>query len=314
MTHLRGQRIWVTGAGGFVGAHLLPRLADAGARVTPTDTDLDVSDTAAVATAVRRLRPDAIVHLAARSSVAASLEDARGVYAVNFVGARAVLAAAEAHAPKARVLLVGSGEVYGTAAVDAPPFDESAPLRPRSPYAWTKACADLLGASYAARGLDVVRVRPFNHTGPGQSDAFVAASFARQLAEMEAGRREPVLRVGNLESVRDFLDVEDVVEAYLALLDPAVPAGVYNVASGRECRVQEVLDLLLEHVSVRPRVQVDPARYRPTDRALGNAGRLRDASGWTPTRPLGTTLRALLDGCRRFTAPGGSGFSGAGGP
>ena len=295
MTHLERLRVWVTGAGGFVGAHLLPRLAEAGAEVTPTDTDLDVSDTAAVAAAVRRLQPDAIVHLAARSSVAASLEDARGVYDVNYVGARALLAAVEAHAPKARVLLVGSAEVYGTAAPDALPFDESAPLRPRSPYAWTKACADLLGASYAARGLDVVRVRPFNHTGPGQSDAFVAASFARQLAEMEAGRREPVLRVGNLESVRDFLDVEDVVAAYLALLDPAVPAGVYNVASGNGRRVQEILEMLLENSSARPRVDVDPARFRATDRAVGNAGRLRDATGWQPTRPLSGTLHALLE-------------------
>jgi GDP-4-dehydro-6-deoxy-D-mannose reductase len=295
MEHLAGQRIWVTGAGGFVGAHLLPRLAEAGAEVTPTDKDLDVSDSAAVAATVRRIRPDAIVHLAARSSVAASLEDARGVYEVNFVGARAVLAAAEAHSPKARVLLVGSSEVYGTAAPDALPFDESAPLRPRSPYAWTKACADLLGASYAARGLDVVRVRPFSHTGPGQSDTFVAASFAHQLAEMEAGRREPVLRVGNLESVRDFLDVDDVVAAYLALLDPAVPAGVYNVASGDGRTVQEILEMLLENISVRPRVDVDPARFRPTDRAVGDAGRLREATGWTPTRQLSRTLRALLD-------------------
>lgn len=302
MAHLRDRRIWVTGAGGFVAAHLLPRLAEAGAEVTPTDTDLDVADTGAVAAAVRRLRPDAIVHLAARSSVAASLEDASGVYAVNFVGARAVLAAAEAHAPKARVLLVGSGEVYGTATPDAPPFDESAPLRPRSPYAWTKACADLLGASYAARGLDVVRVRPFNHTGPGQSDAFVASSFARQLAEMEAGRREPVLRVGNLESVRDFLAVDDVVDAYLALLDPTLPPGVYNVASGRGWPVRELLDALVGASSVKPRIEVDPARHRPTDRAVGDADRLRAAAAWQPRRELAATLHGLLEYWRRVVS------------
>jgi len=298
MEHLRGRRIWVTGAGGFVGRHLAPRLQAAGARVTPTDTDLDVGDAAAVASAMARIRPDAVVHLAARSSVSASEADAHGVYRVNFGGAQAVLAGAREHAPGARILLVGSGQVYGSAAPGALPFDESAALRPASPYAWSKACADLLGGAYAARGIDVVQVRPFNHTGPGQGDAFVASSFARQVAEIEAGRREPVLHVGNLDSVRDFLDVEDVVDAYLRLLDPAIPSAVYNVASGRGVPIRRLLEMVLALSSASPRLECTPDRFRSRDACVGDARRLARATGWEPRRPLEATLARLLQDWR----------------
>lgn len=298
MGDLRGRRIWVTGAGGFVGHHLVARLQGVGAEVTPTDHDLDVRDAPLVAATLRRLAPDAVVHLAALSSVASSQEAARETWEVNFLGSRALLAGAAREAPATRIVLVGSGTVYGSAEPGGPPFDEDALLRPGSPYAWSKACADLLGGHYAAQGLDVVRVRPFNHTGAGQSDAFVASSFARQLVEMEAGRRELLLHVGNLNSVRDFLPVDDVVDAYLALLDPAVPAGVYNVASGRGLAIRELLDGLLERVRVRPRIQVDTGRLRPTDVAVGSAARLAAASGWKPRGALGDALDALLQGWR----------------
>jgi GDP-4-dehydro-6-deoxy-D-mannose reductase len=141
----------------------------------------------------------------------------------------------------------------------------------------------------------VVRVRPFNHTGAGQSDSFIASAFARQLAEIEIGRREPVLRVGNLDSVRDFLAVEDVVDAYLRLLDPQVRPDVYNVASGRGTCAREILDRLLEASTVSPRVELDPERHRPTDVAVGNAARLAAASGWNPRHDLGHALQAVLD-------------------
>jgi len=295
MEHLRDRRIWVTGAGGFVGRHLVPALQGAGAQVTPTDDDLDIRDAALVGASLRRLQPHAIIHLAARSSVAGSFQDAQGAYEVNFLGARALLTGLAQHSPAARILLVGSGVVYGSGEPGTAPFEESAPLRPDSPYAWTKACADLLGGSYAAQGLAVVRVRPFNHTGPGQSDSFIASAFAHQLAEIEAGRREPVLRVGNLDSVRDFLAVEDVVDAYLRLLDPQVPPDVYNVASGRGTRAREILDRLLEASTASPRVEVDPARHRPTDVAVGSAGRLAAATGWKPRHDLSDALHTVLD-------------------
>jgi len=251
-----------------------------------------------VAEAVGRFAPDAVVHLAAISSVARSRREADLTYRVNFLGSRAVLEAVRSRAPRARVLLVGSGDVYGTAPPGAPPFRESDPLRPGSPYARAKACADLLGGHHARCGLDVVRVRSFSHSGPGQADAFVASSFARQLAEIGAGRREAVLRVGNLESVRDFLDVDDVVEAYPRLLSPRVPAGVYNVASGRGWRIGELLDRLIGHARVAPEVRVDAARVRPTDHSVGDATRLRETSGWQPRIDFGDTLARLLDDWR----------------
>jgi nucleoside-diphosphate-sugar epimerase len=291
-------RILVTGASGFVGSRLLPRLAAEGASVLATDTELDVRDAAALRAAVKEARPEALIHLAALSSVAGSFEVAEAVAQVNFLGTHAVLAALEAAAPRARLLLVSSGQVYGSAAPGAAPFDERAPLRPASPYAWSKAAADLLGRSFAEKGLDVVRVRPFNHTGPGQSEAFVAASLARQLAEIEAGRRPARIAVGNLDAVRDFLDVEDVVAAYLRLLDRAVPAGVYNVASGRGRRVREILERLLKLVRVRPEIEVDPLRFRPTDVSVGDASKLRQATGWEPALDLDDTLARLLEDWR----------------
>jgi GDP-4-dehydro-6-deoxy-D-mannose reductase len=217
---------------------------------------------------------------------------------VNFLGSRAVLEAVRRRAPGARVLLVGSGAVYGRGAPGRPPFDEASPLRPDSPYAWSKAAADRLGGRHAEAGLAVVRCRPFNHTGPGRPDLYVESALARQIAEIELGRREPRLRVGNLESVRDFLDVDDVVEAYLALLRSEVPPGAYNLASGAGRRIGELLEMLLAHTRVRPKLEVDPALVRPTESSVGCAARLRAATGWVPRRPLETTLAGLLDAWR----------------
>ena len=145
----------------------------------------------------------------------------------------------------------------------------------------------------------MVRVRPFNHTGPGRPDRFVESSFARQIAEIEAGLRPPKMAVGNLDAVRDFLDVEDVLDAYVRLLDPEVPAGVYNVASGKGTSIRDLLDLLLAETSIRPEVKVDQARWRPADSSVGSAERLEKATGWAPTIPLRETLRRLLDGWRQ---------------
>jgi GDP-4-dehydro-6-deoxy-D-mannose reductase len=255
---------------------------------------VDVTDPAAVDAQVVRVAPDAIVHLAAQSSVAASWRDPGLTYRVNFLGSQAILGAALRHAPRARLMLIGSADQYGSSPPGAAPLDESAPLRPRSPYARTKAAADLLGAGYARRGLDVVRVRAFNHTGPGQSDAFVVSSFARQAAEIACGRRAPELRVGNLDSVRDFLDVDDVVDAYARLLDPGVPPGAYNVASGAGVRIGDLLDQLLACAGIAPRIEVDPERMRPLDVSVGNSDRLRAATGWAPGIPLARSLERLL--------------------
>ena len=290
----------VTGSRGFVGGHLVPRLEERGFRPLGTDReDLDVTDPKAVAAIVAGERPDAVVHLAAVSSVAAARSDPREAFRVNFAGARNLLAAVSRHVPRARVLLVGSGEAYGPLAAEAAPFDETAALRPVSVYGRSKAAADLLGAAWSGRGLDVVRVRAFNHTGPGQSDDFVLASFARQLCEIEKHQQSPVIRTGNLESIRDFLDVGDVVAAYAALLDPRVPQGAYNVASGTGLRIGALLERLMQIVGVRAEIRVEPARLRPSDRSIGDASRLRRATGWAPHIALDRTLASLADDWRQ---------------
>jgi len=291
-------RVWVSGAGGFVGPWLLPRLTRDGHEVTAADRDVDVCDAAAVAAAIDRVRPDAIVHLAALASVATSYVDPEAVARVNYFGTLHVLRAVARHAPRARLLLVSSGEIYGGSAT-SDPISEDAPLAPVSPYARTKAAADLLGAAFAESGLDVVRARPWNHTGPGQTDTYVASSFARQLAEMVLGRRDPVLRVGNLDAVRDFLDVADVVDAYARLLDPAVPRGAYNIATGVPLRIAQLLDRLIAHAGLRPQIEVDPALHRPDRASVGDARRLRHATDWAPRIPLDDTLARLFDDWRR---------------
>jgi GDP-4-dehydro-6-deoxy-D-mannose reductase len=290
------MRVWVSGATGFVGSWLVPALARAGHAVVAVGHEVEVCDAGAVAASVTKAQPDALVHLAGVASVARSLREPEHVARVNYLGVLHVLRAAAAAAPGARLLLVASGEIYGEAPAASKPlrFDESAPLRPATPYARAKAAADLAGAAFAAHGCDVVRARPFGHLGPRQSDAFVAASFARQIAEIEAGLRPPVLHVGNLDAVRDLLDVADVVDAYLRLLDPSVPAAAYNVASGVGVPIRSLLELLLARSPAKPEIRPDPARWRPAGASVGDAGRLARATGWRPRIPLPDTLEHLL--------------------
>jgi nucleoside-diphosphate-sugar epimerase len=288
----------VTGAAGFVGGHLVPRLEAEGCEVDASDRELDVADPAVVEARVAAVRPEAIIHLAAVSSVPASRREPELTYRVNYLGARTVLEAARRVVPEARVMLVSTADMYGSVSPGAEPFSEESPLRPGSPYARSKAAADLLGGAFAARGLDVVRVRPFNHTGPGQTDVFVLPSFARQVAAIEAGDCEPVIRVGNLVSVRDFLDIEDVIDAYVRLLDRGVPADVYNVASGEGVRIGDALRGLCELAGIEPRVEVNPDFFRPTDIAVGRAVRLRAVARWEPRVPFRRTLERLLDDWR----------------
>lgn len=293
-----GVRVLVTGAAGFVGGHLVPRLEAEGWQVAASDREIDVSEPAAVEARLREVEPDAVIHLAAVSSVAVSWKHPDLTYRVNYLGTRTLLEGILEVTPKARAIVVSTADLYGSTAPGAPPFDESAELRPRSPYARCKAAADLLGSVYANRGLEVVCVRPFNHSGPGQTDAFVLPSFARQVASIEAGLSEPSMRVGNLESVRDFLDIDDVIDAYVRLLDPAVPSGTYNVASGSGVRIGDALRGLCTLAGVNPKIEVDPDFFRPTDIAVGDAARLRAASGWQPRVPFERTLERLLDDWR----------------
>jgi GDP-4-dehydro-6-deoxy-D-mannose reductase len=194
--------------------------------------------------------------------------------------------------------VVGSAEEYGLARPEDMPLREDHPLRPASPYAVSKVAQGFLALQYAlSYHLAIVRTRTFHHTGPRRGEQFAESSFARQLAEIEAGRRPPRLEVGNLDAVRDFTDVRDVVRAYWALLDRGEPGEVYNVCSGRGVKVADLLDELVRQSGLKVEIHVDPERLRPLDAPVmvGNPARLRAATGWQPGIPLSRTLRDLLD-------------------
>lgn len=293
------MRVLVTGAKGFVGVRLIRRLADDGHDPVAVDfEEMDVTDAGAVRRTLAAEAPDAVIHLAGISFVPEADADPSRACLINFGGARNLLTAVEESDRPIRVVLVGSGEQYAATPPGAAPVDEDAPLEPTSVYALAKTAADLAGELAAGRGVDVVRVRPFNHTGVGQRDVFVAPEFARQVAEIEAGRRDR-MTVGNLESVRDLLHVDDVVDAYVRLLDPVVAPSVYNVATGIGTRIGDLIEMLRERSSATIDVAGDPTKLgRPANARVGDAGRLRDATGWKWTRSIDDTMGELLDDWR----------------
>jgi len=315
-------RLLVTGAAGFVGGHLVEYLradepqvevhgvalpqgavswrGSAGARVLEADLD----DPAAAAGVVEEVRPDRIVHLAGQSSVHQSWLDPGGTLRTNVLGLVHLLDAARRLSLRPAVLVVGSAEEYGPVGAEEIPIREEAPLRPASPYAVSKVAQAALARLYgAAGGMRIVLTRTFHHTGPGRGEAFAESSFARQIAEIENGRRRPVLEVGNLEAVRDFTDVRDVVRAYWRLLEEGEAGATYNVCSGHGRPIRHLLDTLLAASAARVEVRVDPARLRPSDVPVqvGDPARLRAATGWQPRIPLERTLSDLLDDWRART-------------
>jgi GDP-4-dehydro-6-deoxy-D-mannose reductase len=289
-------RAFVTGGSGFAGSHLLDLLPGATA---PSREELDLLDGDAVSTAVRESAPDTVWHLAALASVGRSWEAPAETIAENVAMTVNLLEAVRTEAPEATVVLISSGEIYGPP--DRLPVDEEAALRPQNPYAVSKAACDLLGGQYAdATGLRVVRLRPFNHTGPGQTDDYVVGTLTRQVAEAEAaGRDEALVRTGNPDSARDFSDVRDVARAYVAAA--ALDSGVYNVASGRAVSVRELIELVGAAARIPVRHEVDPARVRAHDvpEVRGSAERLRAATGWAPEIPLDQTIADALEAWRR---------------
>jgi GDP-4-dehydro-6-deoxy-D-mannose reductase len=306
-------RVLVTGAAGFVGGHLLELLArehpavevvgvvrPGGQRLNAPGVEVleaDLEDPDATDALFDHVRPDRIVHLAGQSSVHRSWEDPAGTLRANVQGLLSLLEAVRRRGLTPRVLVVGSAEEYGQADPRDLPLKEDAPLRPLSPYAVSKLAQGFLALQYhLSHGLHLVRTRTFQHTGPGRGESFAESSFARQIVEIEGGRAA-VLTVGNLESVRDFSDVRDVVRAYWALLDRGRPGEVYNVCSGRGVRMREVLDILLSVAAVRAEVRIDPTRLRPSDVSalVGDPARLKQDTGWQPMIPLERSLADLLD-------------------
>ncbi len=304
----------ITGAGGFVGKRLCAALklrepswtiyTPPAALASTSPEQLDVSDSAAVGDWVRAHKPDIVIHLAAVAAVTTSVKDPRTAWTVNLNGTLNIVLALEEFAPQAHLLYVSSAEVYGCSFRSGLSLDETALLQPVNPYAASKAAADILVRQAAGSGLSATVMRPFNHTGPGQAEAFVVSSFAGQIARIEAGLQPPVLAVGTLEDERDFLDVEDVVDAYvLALQQRGLAAGeVFNVASGKSVKIGDILDRLLAQSDVRIEVIIDAERLRraPVPRVIGNANHLRHTLGWEQKISLDQTLRSVLDYHRAY--------------
>jgi GDP-4-dehydro-6-deoxy-D-mannose reductase len=310
VTALVGARVLVTGAGGFVGPHLVRALVTRGAHVrgaglgapsndTPLEAwrDADFSDLAQANDTVAAAPVDAIVHLAGQSSAALSFKDPEGTFRANVNGTWSLLEAARTGAPAARVLVVSTSEVYGSIEPGTRAAETHA-FVPVSPYALSKASAEQLASAYATtHKLDVVRARPFGHTGPGQTPRFVVPAFAQQIAGIEAGRGEPVLRVGNLDVTRDLSDVRDIVEGYCALLERGRAGAVYNLCRGEGVRLTDVVGSLAAMSRVKLTVEVDPARLRPADTPwlVGDPTLASSEVGWKVERPLETTLRDVLE-------------------
>ena len=310
------MRVLVTGITGFVGSHFAELALTEGAEVfgsyrwrsktenidhlrdRVTLIECDLRDLSSVNELVASSRPDFIIHLAAQSYVHASWHSPAETFNTNTISQVNLLEAVRAQGKAApRFLAIGSSEEYGLVHEDELPIKESNPLRPLSPYAVSKVTQDLMAYQYfKSYALPIVRARAFNHEGPRRGDVFVTSNFARQIAEIEAGGREPTILVGNLKAVRDYTDVRDIVRGYWLLLERGEPGQVYNLCSGRGWAIQEILDFLLgESINTSIRVREDPARLRPSDVPvlIGDCSRLT-ALGWKPRIPFEQTLRDLL--------------------
>jgi len=323
----------VTGASGFVGGYLVSRLAAGGAEVLGLDAIVskridgtgsgeatgsfeidgqslpplfpeeraeirrcDLLDADEVKQVVSDWGPDVIFHLAAQSSAARSFEDPRGTMRTNVMGTLNLLEAVR-RGTKARVIVTGSAEEYGRRDPGEMPISERAPVEPVSPYAASKAAQNILVMQYhRAFGMEVVATRSFSHTGPGQTTTFVLPSFAKQCAEIKAGIREPVLRTGNLEVTRDFLDVRDVVEAYVLLAEKGAPGATYNVCSGNGLVLSDAVEHLTAMTGVKVSVETDPQLLRPADVPVltGDNVRLVEDCGWSSAIGRGKMLSDLF--------------------
>jgi len=314
------MRVLITGIDGFVGSHLVEALVtDPDVRIYGTVVDdrhpnisgellsqlelfkVDIRQPDKVRQVISTVKPSKIFHLAGQAFVPISLENPAETFHVNINGTlnvlEAIREASTTDGLSCSVLVVSSGEVYGAVSDPFLPIDETVPLKPESPYAASKACADLIAQQYRSSfGIDVVVARPFNHLGPRQSELFVGSAFAKQIAEMEAGKREPKLMVGNLDPERDFTDVRDVVRAYMKILDRPRAHPVYNVCSGTTVTVKEVVRILCEVSGVRVEIVPDTTRQRRNDipKSVGSAARLRAETGWYPKIPLRQTLEDVL--------------------
>lgn len=300
-------KVLITGAQGFVGRHLTTHLEACGDEVIGVDRvpdGIDITDADAIRKLIADIEPRAIYHLAGWADVGGSWKAPVEAFRVNAEGTLNVLSAA-AEAGVERVLAVSSADVYGKVDPSELPLTEDSPLRPASPYAASKVAADYLGLqAWLGNGLPVLRVRAFNHLGPGQTDKFVAPAIASRIARAEIAGKEAVLPIGDLSARRDFTDVRDVVRAYRMLMEDGEAGQVYNVCSGVDLAVQDLADQLLAQARIPLRFETDPALLRPVEVPVlrGSYQRLERATGWKPEIPISQTLTDLLEDWRNRVA------------
>jgi len=260
--------------------------------------ECDIRDMISVEKTIKEVKPDKIFHLAAQSFVPTSWNAPQETLTTNIIGQLNIFEAVRNVGINPEIQIACSSEEYGMVHENEVPIKETNPLRPLSPYAVSKMGQDFLGYQYnQSYGLKIIRTRAFNHTGPRRGEVFVTSTFAKQIAEIEKGKKEPVIHVGNLDARRDFTDVRDVVRAYWTATEKCTPGEVYNICRGKDWKIQEVLDILLSFSKVKVTIKEDPARMRPSDVLilLGDNSKFCKQTGWKPEIPFERTMRDLLD-------------------
>jgi GDP-4-dehydro-6-deoxy-D-mannose reductase len=289
------MKLLVTGSSGFVGRHFCSRYG--GVPFDDQDGAVDLRDTGRVQSAVAALVPEAVLHLAAQSSVASSFDDPASTFSVNFLGTLNLLQALSAAGFQGVFLYVGSADVYGRMVEADLPTRETQPLRPRSPYAVSKVAAEALCYQWSqTQNFRIVLTRPFNQIGPGQDKRFAIADFAHQIVEIRSGRRAPFMITGDLDVTRDFTDVRDTVRAYHMLLENGRNGEIYNICSGRERSLRSLAEELLQIAGVHAELQTDSVRLRQAEqrRVIGDPSKIHALHGWSPEIPHTTTLTDVL--------------------
>lgn len=289
---LTPPRILITGDTGFVGQHVLAQWPGS-VGLSTLAPQLDICDKAGLLACLEKFKPTAVLHLAALSFVPDSFKSPEKTFEVNFLGTLRLLEALAETGFTGRFIFVGSGDTYGLVPVEALPIRETLAPRPRNPYAVSKVAAEALCYQWSQTGpFELMMARAFNHIGAGQSAAFAISDFAKQIAEIAVGKREPVISVGNIDATRDFTDVTDVVHAYALMLAKGRNGEIYNVCSGTERSVRALLERLLSLAGVTAEVVTDPARYRPAEqpRVWGSYDKLHEHTGWQPTVAMDETL------------------------
>ena len=292
------KRLFVTGLSGFVGQHIQSRLASPGSswELLPAASAYDLTNADSLIDLWPEL-PDAVIHLAGQTFVPEAFRDPARTFDINLFGTLNLLQALKARGFSGTFLYVSSGDVYGQVAEEHLPITEQQPPLPRNPYAVSKLSADFLSLQWGlSEGWPVLVARPFNHIGPGQMDSFVVASATRQICRIKQGLQPAQLQVGDIDVTRDFLDVADVVSAYLALLEKGEPGQVYNICSGVEQSVRGLIEQLADLAQVHVQLIQDPARLRRAEqrRVCGSHARLHQTTGWAPELTTQQSLRAIL--------------------